>query len=118
MCDIRAALNVQYTEGWQCINGGMVPRSNICHWQGVGCNEGGKVTALHLNGSTLSESVVLSGTIPTTIGALSYLSVLELYRNSITGSIPSTLSLLTSLTRLDLHRNSLIGTIPTSLYSM
>ena len=40
----------------------------------------------------------LSGSIPTQIGALTALTLLELYNNQLSGSIPSEITSLTSLT--------------------
>ncbi|KAM6585491.1 hypothetical protein CsatB_012493 [Cannabis sativa] len=57
----------------------------------------------------------LSGSIPTEIGQLKFLHVLELNNNSFTGTIPDQMSSLTNLERLDLSKNHLSGEIPSSL---
>ena len=60
-----------------------------------------------------SES--LAGRIPTTIGDLTGLRVLDLSDNSLTGSLPTQLEKLTSLTQLQLHGDNLSGGIATQL---
>ncbi|XP_062087980.1 tyrosine-sulfated glycopeptide receptor 1 [Humulus lupulus] len=57
----------------------------------------------------------LSGSLPTEIGQLKFLHVLELNNNSFSGTIPDQMSILTNLERLDLSKNHLTGGIPASL---
>lgn len=72
---------------------------------------------------TLFNSIDLSnnrfeGEIPSSIGDLQYLIVLNLSSNSFTGLIPSSLGNLTELESLDLSRNQLSGGIPQQLLSL
>ncbi|CAI9114529.1 OLC1v1015272C1 [Oldenlandia corymbosa var. corymbosa] len=60
----------------------------------------------------------LSGDIPTEIGLLKFIHVLDLSDNNFTGTIPSTISNLTNLEKLDLSDNQLSGEIPASLGSL
>ena len=67
------------------------------------------ITGLHLCGRQMH------GSIPSQLGELRALTVLDLFSNGLGGSIPTELSLLTGLTKLDLGKNSLRGSIPTQL---
>ncbi|KAL6010443.1 hypothetical protein ACLOJK_000875, partial [Asimina triloba] len=60
----------------------------------------------------------LDGVIPSEIGHLQVLLVLDLSYNNFSGEIPDDLSNLTNLERLDLSHNSLSGTIPPSLKNL
>jgi serine/threonine protein kinase len=57
----------------------------------------------------------LTGTIPASLGKLKYLMKLSLYTNQLTGIIPASLGNLKELTGLWLHDNQLTGNIPASL---
>ena len=57
----------------------------------------------------------LTGTIPSEIGQLSRLAVLELDDSSLRGDLPRQLASLTSLRILDLARTDVAGTLPTQL---
>ena len=61
------------------------------------------------------ENSGLTGTIPTTLGELGALTVLNLDRNDLTGSIPAALANLAALTELRLDSNRLTGSIPSEL---
>ncbi|XP_044481990.1 receptor-like protein 7 [Mangifera indica] len=58
------------------------------------------------------------GEIPSSIGKLHSLRLLNLSQNSLTGHIPSSLGDLTALEALDLSSNKLVGVIPTQLVSL
>lgn len=83
--------------------------NNPCGWFGVSCDENGRVTAIGLSQNNLV------GTIPTTLGNLSYLKWLDITTNQLSGSIPSQLGGLTNLLGLYLSNNQLNGSIPTQL---
>lgn len=67
---------------------------------------------------SLDPDANYSGTIPESIGSLSYLQTLNLEYNSFSGSIPRSISNLTRLTKLTLSHNSLSGSIPDSIGSL
>ena len=79
-----------------------------CGWYGVTCTNG-RVTGLNLINNNLS------GTLPTSLSALTSLQSLELGANALTGGIPLGISRLTALQTLNLSRTQLGGTIPPSL---
>ncbi|CAN8299489.1 unnamed protein product [Cochlearia groenlandica] len=54
----------------------------------------------------------ISGVIPTNIGKLQRLKVLNLADNQLSGEIPPSITRLTSLSHLDLRNNSITGAIP------
>jgi Leucine-rich repeat (LRR) protein len=66
-----------------------------------------ELTSLDLDGN-----IVLSGTIPTTLGFLDSLRTLNMEQNSLTGELPDSLFASISLVRLDLDANKLDGDIP------
>lgn len=105
-----------------------------CKWSNIGCVDNRSVSSLlleenELNGTVpmdlallesldqlrLTDNPALKGNIPTTLGALTNLTLLSLKANNITSSLPTSLGLLTKLTRLELEGNRLIGNIITEL---
>ena len=62
--------------------------------------------------------VSLIGTIPSTLGSLTNLVYLDMNSNALTGNIPSALGSLTQLTYLNLQTNDLTGPIPSMLGSL
>ena len=83
------------------------------NWQGVtlsGTPE--RVTGLDRSGEGLA------GPVPSFLGRLTGLQILELSDNELTGEIPSSMSGLTSLETLDLNDNKLDGEIPSWLGSL
>ncbi|MBD2704464.1 leucine-rich repeat domain-containing protein [Spirosoma sp. BT702] len=90
---------------------GWLTSCNPCGWYGVSCI-GGRVVTLDLSRNALS------GSIPSSLSALSNLKNLQLDYNQLRGSIPSSLGLLTNLTFINLISNELSGSIPASLGSL
>ena len=80
-------------------------------WRGVDTDTGadGRVTGLELPSNNLS------GAIPTVVGDLTGLEILDLSGNGLTGEIPAALESLTALGTLDLSGNGLRGEIPSDL---
>ncbi|RVW82682.1 MDIS1-interacting receptor like kinase 2 [Vitis vinifera] len=109
-----------------------------CNWDGVYCNNAGRVTgiALYGPGKELGElsklefspfpSLVelflsdcgLNGTIPHQIGTLTQLTILYLPLNNLTGELPLSLANLTQLEYLFLYSNRLHGSIPPEIGKM
>lgn len=106
-----------------------------CSWIGVHCSEG-NVTTLELQNNNLSGSIPselaelpyltdlllsenrLAGSIPAELGSLTNLATLSLNQNELSGSIPAELGNLTSLTGLNLGYNRLTGNIPIELSNL
>lgn len=65
-----------------------------------------KLVTLNLDGN------YLTGTLPAELGSLTLLETLTISTNNITGTIPDTLAALTRLQILDLSDNSLVGSVP------
>ena len=85
-------------------------------WYGVDTDASGRVVRLDLSGEW--ESWVphgLSGSIPSVLGNLSNLTLLDLSLNELTGPIPPELGSLAPLEWLDLSNNYLTGRIPSEL---
>ena len=78
-------------------------------WYGITC-EGRSVVRLQLT------NVGLRGTLPSEVGALSSLSVMELRFTSLSGTLPSSLGRLTALVQLGLGYNSFSGGLPSELF--
>ena len=81
-------------------------------WYGVSTDAQGRVSRLVL------ENNALTGPIPSELGSLDGLEVLDLGGNALTGSIPPELGGLERLTVLGLWSNSLSGPIPSELGSL
>ncbi|MEN8216452.1 MAG: leucine-rich repeat domain-containing protein [Pseudomonadota bacterium] len=91
--------------GWNVTN-------TPCSWYGVSCSMG-HVSRLEL--SDYWHNNKLTGSIPSELGNLSKLAVINLGLNKLTGSIPSELGNLSKLESLYLFDNQLTGSIPTEL---
>ncbi|KAG5582814.1 hypothetical protein H5410_053441 [Solanum commersonii] len=84
--------------------------SHFCNWTGVTCSPyNDRVINLDLS------SRKLVGTIPSSIGNLSFLTGIHLENNSFHGEIPQAIGLLLQLEHLNLTSNSFSGKIPTNL---
>jgi Leucine-rich repeat (LRR) protein len=77
-------------------------------WFGINVN-GGLVTSIVLGSNNLT------GTIPTELGQLTSITLLDLQTNQITGEIPSEIGNLNNLTRISFWQNQLTGSIPPEL---
>ncbi len=82
-----------------------------CDWKGVGCNEKGFVTELHLQTNGLSGKL-------SAIGNLTFLEYLDLSDNDIKGTLPPELGLLRGLIQLRLSFNSFTGSVPKELANL
>ena len=83
--------------------------SPLADWYGVLVDANGRVTSLALGGNNLT------GTLPSQLGDLASLSILQLYNNNLTGPIPTQLGKLTNLEILFLEENELSGRLPVEL---
>ncbi|KAG1360750.1 somatic embryogenesis receptor kinase 1 [Cocos nucifera] len=81
-------------------------------FEGVACNEHGKVANISLQGKGLS------GSISSAVAELRCLSGLYLHYNALRGEIPGEISNLTELSELYLNVNNLSGRIPVELRKM
>ncbi|KAM3755131.1 hypothetical protein ACB098_02G017100 [Castanea mollissima] len=83
---------------------------HFCNWIGVTCSPSSKrVTVLDL------EAKRLLGTIPPSIGNLTFLTGINLGSNSFNGEIPQEVGRLQSLHHLNLSENSFGGKLPANL---
>ena len=74
-------------------------------WVGISCADGKRVTGISL------PSGALRGTLPSTIGALTTLQLLNLANNNLRGTLPAGLSRLSALQHLNLANNRFSGPI-------
>ncbi|KAK7830522.1 putative leucine-rich repeat receptor-like protein kinase [Quercus suber] len=81
-----------------------------CEWRGIECNDGRSVTELNINWFYISSNLI-TGTIPKELWNLKDLFELDLRNNTFVGPIPSALGLLTNLSLLDLSSNEINGSI-------
>jgi len=81
----------------------------LADWYGVQVDANGQVVSLALGGNNLS------GPLPSEIGDLANLTILQLYTNNLTGRIPAELGKLGNLEILFLEENDLSGGLPTDL---
>ncbi|HRH50813.1 MAG TPA: T9SS type A sorting domain-containing protein [Panacibacter sp.] len=77
-------------------------------WEGLSVN-GTRVTGIYLRG------YVLNGHIPSSVGNLTDLEILNLSGNILSGSIPAEMGNLKNLTELYLYDNQLSGSIPSEM---
>ncbi|KAL9427360.1 hypothetical protein AB3S75_029536 [Citrus x aurantiifolia] len=109
--------------------------SDHCKWAGIVCNLNGSIIRISLSGVNGIRGKLdqfnfscfpnlesfriwysnISGNIPSEIGALSKLQILDLSHNNLTGTIPSKLGNLNNLVELYLSRSNLNGPIPSTL---
>ena len=92
------------------------PGVPIDEWWGV--TVGGsppRVTGLTLGGGLRSRPLTDDRTLPSAIGDLTHLDILDLFGSKLSGPIPSELGNLTKLRILDLSRNYFWGPIPREL---
>lgn len=80
-----------------------------CFWRGMVCNANGLITEIRFPKKNLK------GTIPTEIGLLSNLRLMDLSRNQLEGSIPDELYDNLDLQKLYLYKNQLTGTISSKI---
>ena len=90
-------------------NAGWLTNAPLSSWYGVETNGLGRVVSLKLRRNGLS------GLLPTELGQLAHLRVLDLHFSSLSGSIPPALGDLERLERLDLGFNQLSGDLPAEL---
>ncbi len=82
----------------------------IIYWHGITLDGTGKRVA----GISLGSNN-LTGSLPSSLGSLGFLTSLELSSNQLSGNIPSSIGGLTGLTYLALSGNQLSGSIPSSI---
>ena len=117
----RAVLQALYRAtngaGWQDPSGMPGNRywntpATLNAWHGVTTNDAGRVTALHLDSNNLH------GRIPSELGDLTSLRILDLSDNELYGHIPPELGNLPDLQVLNLDGNRLRGPLPDSLLKL
>ncbi|KAG8658164.1 hypothetical protein MANES_03G125400v8 [Manihot esculenta] len=105
-----------------------------CFWFGIHCNEAGNVSNISLTDSGLKGTLQsfsfpsfpnlvklnlsnnsFHGNIPSHIGNLSKLNILDFSVNELSGPIPQEFGMLNSLIYVDLSNSFLTGTIPASI---
>ena len=80
-----------------------------CSWNGVSCSNENRVTSLLLPNSQFL------GSVPSDLGSIEHLQILDLSNNSLNGSLPSSLSQASELRFLNLSNNLITGEVPESL---
>jgi Leucine-rich repeat (LRR) protein len=89
-------------------------------WQGLGCNSTNmddvtsEATACYVSDISL-RTHNLVGTLPSSLGTLTRLGILDLYNNHVAGSLPTELGQMTSLVWLNLQDNRLSQQLPSEL---
>ena len=81
----------------------------LSDWYGVRVDTDGRVTSLALGGNNLTDSL------PSQIGDLTSLGILQLYNNKLTGPIPAEIGKLVNLEILFLEDNEFSGRLPSEL---
>ncbi|MCB0061756.1 MAG: leucine-rich repeat domain-containing protein, partial [Caldilineaceae bacterium] len=110
-CEALVALyNSTNGPGWADSTGWLATMTP-CSWVGVGCVAG------HVQRLTLINQQMI-GSLPTSMGNLSNLEILELYQNQLSGPIPAEIGNLLNLRELALSGNQLNGPIPLALANL
>ena len=104
---LRDSFNSQGAWNWGAPGG--ADFSCSAAWQGVTCNSLGKVARIQ------AVDGYQGGTLPTSIGQLTALTTLYVFRNNLVGTIPTQMGLLTNMVIMEISYNSLTGTIPSQL---
>ncbi|MEM7800632.1 MAG: hypothetical protein AAF633_15670, partial [Chloroflexota bacterium] len=131
--ECRSAIAVLEGLGYRNLEASLADSGSICGLTGDVFCESGHVTRLHLSFASLSGSIpseignlpnlimldleanTLSGPIPAEIGNLSQLEQIYLEANRLTGEIPPNLGQLPNLIILSMSANNFTGEIPPSL---
>ena len=104
------SINDEWMTSSEFINNASLPSTqDMSLWHGITVNQLGCVTKIEL------DTNGLNGFIPTSIGGMSSLEVLDLGHNQLSESIPSELGDLSELQALHLQSNELVGSIPEDL---
>jgi hypothetical protein len=101
--DLAQATNITGWTYWSDIDNLLDPCG--MHKHPVTCADG-DITKIYLNGNNLK------GTLPSSLGSLTKLTIMALNDNSLEGTIPSSLGSLTELIDIRLGCNSLTGQVP------
>ena len=91
---------------------------NECNWLGLNCT---RLITDENEGCVKSirfEKRELAGTIPTELGLLPELAVIEMEQGNTSGTIPTELGQLEKLVFIDMDFNLLTGSLPTELYQL
>jgi len=124
LCALKAATNIENLvtqgtlSGWEC--DGMLPTTNYCDgWTGVSCFNTSAPYPFNTSVGALSLSGIgLIGSLPSQIGNMPYLSVLDVSRNSLASDIPSEIGGLTGAIAVDLSFNDFTSSIPAEFFDM
>jgi len=112
---IRFALTSLYFatngEEWYHQNNWLNEDKDVCHWEGVSCNDAEDVIKVVLSKNNLDGDLPEHDLIH-----LDTVQVLDLSMNSVTGKIPSSFEMLKNLVQLELAFNEFTGTVPDFIF--
>eukprot|EP01122_Echinamoeba_exundans_P014453 TRINITY_DN6553_c0_g1_i1.p1 TRINITY_DN6553_c0_g1~~TRINITY_DN6553_c0_g1_i1.p1 ORF type:complete len:582 (+),score=27.10 TRINITY_DN6553_c0_g1_i1:63-1808(+) len=89
--------------------------TDFCSWQGILCDQSGRVTSLDLGTRARETDNILLCELPRNISLLTQLETLSLTNNKIWGSLPSAVFSFPNLTRLYLTGTGLSINVPNSV---
>lgn len=88
------------------------PNSDVCtSWEGITCNDAGKVTTINLENKGLEGQLPLDESLWTNLNSLENIN---LAKNAITGFVPPQMSVLNSLEYISVSDNQLESILPVS----
>jgi hypothetical protein len=116
--NIPELVSVGTLQGWDC--DGMTASSNYCDgWTGVSCfNTSAPFPFNNSIGALSLPSVSLVGSLPTQIGNMPFLTLLDLSGNSLSHTIPSQIGGLINVLNVSLDSNDFSSSIPAGLFGM
>lgn len=115
MCDFAASTDIAtFHPEWDCVDG--IPVTDPCPqapwgnapWYGLSCDENFSVNEWELYDLT----GVVSGTLPNSIGSLSYIRSFDFKGSNMSGTIPSAIAQWSELGFLQIAGTSFSGTLP------
>ncbi|XVE51376.1 hypothetical protein DITRI_Ditri02bG0035200 [Diplodiscus trichospermus] len=107
---LKKALGLPSRFGWD--GDPCVPKEHP--WSGADCHFDKSGSKWFIDGLNFSGNTI-HGPIPSSLGTVTSLEILDLSYNNLTGSIPESLGQLTALRRLNLNGNSLSERVPSAL---
>lgn len=116
--NIPALVTANTLTGWDC--NGLQATTNYCDgWTGVSClNSSAPYPYNNSIGALILSGVGLTGSLPSQIGNMPFLTLFDISNNSLALSIPSAIGGLVNAQAVDLSSNSFTSSLPVEMFNM